>query len=252
MSTTALLVEILIIGFEVILWMLLIVNLLAPESVGRWLDRSGNNALVEAGALAAAAYVLGIVADKTAKWIVETSSQADLFTFKPETPEAHNGNQEESATASKADLRKSDSASLLERLLRPRAPALEPEVVGQTLEAYAAVVTQKGEPMSDLLYGRSKVRILRASIFNVPIIVLGLAGAAMITELQDLQLYSLLLAAAIGLAGLVLALLLARYFNWLYCYNLWLYRVRLTYFYDSLQPPAPGKSGQKAKGGPGD
>jgi hypothetical protein len=226
-STTALLVEILIIGFEVGLWMLLFINLLDPKLIHCWLDQSGGNALVEAGALLAGAYVLGIMADKTAKWVVEESRLAYLFLFDPVLiPE---GSPEKRWPGNEA------VRTVLERLWRPDARAVQskrPTAADRPssyLEQYAAVVKGSQDFMSDLLYGRSKVRILRASIFILPLIALT-ATIAWVRSYLGFEGAQIWLAVLGGAGGLFLSVVAARYLIRLYCYNRWLYRYRLDYF----------------------
>lgn len=235
MSTTALLVEILIIGFEVTLWLILGLALLpGPRWILPLLGLDNRNAFLAAGALAAAAYVLGIVADKTAKWIVEESSLCCCFRFRSKNPAEQKVSPEKCASLGWM-------AAFLERLLRPYEAVTEdggPKT--DALEKYAQVVMKVGEPMSDLLYARSKVRILRASIFIVPLIILFAAANCMLALLRLPDESAPVLGTwtlpgwtgivAVAVLGPAVALLLARYFNWLYCYNLQLYRDRLDDF----------------------
>jgi hypothetical protein len=235
MSTTALLVEILIIGFEVVLWLLLLASLLQLDLIS-WPSSTSNNALVQAGALAGATYVLGIIADKTAKWVVEESSLAYLFHFHP--PLLGADEPDEKKWPANPRVR-----GYLERLLRPDARTVGGKRPAATarpspyLQQYAAVVAKSGDFMSDLFYGRSKVRILRASIFLLPLIVFTATAvwAAGTWRGQETYLWRALVAIA---GGLLLAPLVARYAIWLYCYNRWLYRYRLDYFFRATDDAA--------------
>lgn len=168
MSTTALLVEILIIVFEVTLWLLMIANQVDAGLLDRWFRAASGNVLLQARALVAVAYVLGIMADKTAKWVVEESSVAYLFHFDP------------------------------------------------VLVGYTAVVSASKDFMSDLLYSRSKVRILRASIFTLPLIIVtaGLGWIHTYPDTLDTGFWPAVLA---GVAVPLLAAVAARYLIWLYC-----------------------------------
>lgn len=242
MRTTALLVEILIIGFEVCLCLLVVLAILPNKAwICALLSLSKDNAFIAAGALAAMAYLLGIVADKTAKWIVESSRLCYLFQFKPRPTLEQ---QEESlpcrASQERGKLHES-MAPLLQRLLQPYA-VKPPEnvLLDETRGKYSRVVLKANEPVPDLLYARSKVRILRASIFVLPVIsLLGTIAAVDSTLPPNNQPERWLAAVLIAAVGLVLTLALARYINWLYCYNLSLFRQNLDHFHARILETRP-------------
>ena len=78
-------------------------------------------------------------------------------------------------------------------------------------------VVHHGESMAELLYVRSKVRILRASTFMLPLIIL--FGVGVLVRQNDLELY----------LWLVVGFVLLRA---VYLYNEWLYRARLYHLYE--------------------
>ena len=221
MSTTALFVELVVIGFEVLLCLLLLSFMFVglPDLPHWWLDTLKAYALLVTGGLFALVYILGIVMDKSAKWVVEDSSLAPLFTFKPDQPSAK---QEQIA---------SRRFAYLNRWLRPDKPKSankDHEDRLANLRRFAYLIAHNGEPMSDLLYVRSKIRILRASLFNIPLCILVASALISIRLIEKQQVAWVALTIVVGV---FLAAVLLRFINWVYCYNQWHYGQRLEFFY---------------------
>ncbi len=195
MSTTTLFIELLIIGLGVCVWLVLLVSSLIGVN---WLDRLINSGIKEYAGLVTAfvfaiAYMMGIVVDKFAKWIIEESGLCkwlrnweDQLNRIWQKKNATNGNK--------------------------------------FLKKYADIIVDKGDPMSDLLYGRSKVRILRASIINMPFITI--SGIIFLFVNSKGQLWWL-----IAIVGSAFTLLII----YLYFYNDWLYQRRLQSFHNALK-----------------
>jgi hypothetical protein len=212
MSTTALFVELIVIGFETALWLLFLALIFIPLPAIRTpcSETLGDFALLLTALLLSCVYTLGIIVDKAAKWTVEHSPLAGLFAFRQGSTTSPGG----------------ERYPVLIRWLQPGPPHVPR--ASESLRQYAFVIARNGEPMSDLLYGRSKVRILRASIFNVPMMILAAAG------LGAFRLTAEGAPAARGLViltGVIMALLSLRFINWTYCYNRLLYNRRLSLFF---------------------
>jgi len=77
--------------------------------------------------------------------------------------------------------------------------------------------------MAEFLYVRSKVRILRASTFMVPLIIL--FGVGVLVRQNALELYWWLVGGLAFVVGFVLL-------RAVYLYNEWLYRARLYHLYE--------------------
>ncbi|NIS83509.1 MAG: hypothetical protein GTO14_25675 [Anaerolineales bacterium] len=185
MNTTSLFVELLIIGFEVVVWLVLFLG--AATGSLTWiacLFKTFKNFEVLLTALVfALAYFLGILVDKIAKWLMEESPPGKRL------------------------------QKYIDRSISQPRPFQK---------MYADVMVQEGEPMSDLIYARSKVRILRASILNLPLIAL-FVGLFMEQISQPETWWQLWVIAGIG------ALLTGLTF-FVYLYNQRLYRGRLRLF----------------------
>jgi sterol desaturase/sphingolipid hydroxylase (fatty acid hydroxylase superfamily) len=100
----------------------------------------------------------------------------------------------------------------------------------KTHEKYAYIMIRKGQPMTDLLYARSKVRILGASIINIPMITLA-AMFCMWTYFKILVRWMNISLMVTFLNGVVLTFL----FSWLYVYNEVLHQNRLERFYEATK-----------------
>ncbi|MGD8791064.1 MAG: hypothetical protein PVF47_00820 [Anaerolineae bacterium] len=141
MATTTFYVELLIIGFEVCTWLVL---LLASRLGIRWLVALPTNlkdyALLVTLLTFGLAYLLGIIFDKVAHFLVGTHRSYIQTLIGRQT-------------------------------IRNVAKEKEDDV----RQIYARVVTEEGQTTSQVLYGRTKVRILRASVLNVPLIALAAA-----------------------------------------------------------------------------
>jgi hypothetical protein len=147
MATTTFYVELLIIGFEVCTWLVL---LLASRLGIRWLVALPTNlkdyALLVTLLTFGLAYLLGIIFDKVAHFLVGTHRSYIQTLIGRQT-------------------------------IRNVAKEKEDDV----RQIYARVVTEEGQTTSQVLYGRTKVRILRASVLNVPLIAI---AAALFISLQ--------------------------------------------------------------------
>lgn len=186
MATTSLFIELLIIGFEVLFGLVLLFSWVTGSTY--WLTTLAGGfkdySLLGTALVFAIAYLLGIIFDKSAKWLIEESLPGKRL-------------QE----------------------------VINQEKLGfdDFQRMYAKVVVQKGEPMSDLLYARSKVRILRASIISVPLITI--SGILFLLRTPSHRLWWL--PVIIGGFSTVLA-------RWGYIYNHRLYRHRLELFFAQL------------------
>lgn len=198
MSTTALLVELLVIGFEVWIWLLLLIATIMDNpgqliNFGHQIQSAG---LLIVVFLLSVAYIFGIIVDKTMKYFIENSSLARFF-----------------------QVRSFDSQVEDSDLYRVA-----------MLQQYAYVVVRDGDVMSDLLYGRSKVRILRASIPLFPLI--SLTVVLLLARHTPLGQSGWPLGLLLGI-GLIVSLLVLYITTWLFRYNSWLYQYRLKFFYDA-------------------
>jgi hypothetical protein len=193
MSTTTLFVELLIIGFQACVWLFLVASsTIGVNSINFITAKFDRYPALTTALVFALAYVLGIFFDKLAKWLIEESRLGRSL------------------------------QSLKDRMANPNKNALR----DLYQEKYAYIMVRKGQPMSDLLYARSKVRILRASIINIPLVTL----AAMLCMHTYLKIPSKLIYASLAVTfvdGFVLTLL----FAWLYAYNEVLHQKRLQLFY---------------------
>jgi hypothetical protein len=194
MSTTTLFVELLIIGFQACLWLFLVVYSTIGVNAINFLDGKFSKYPTLTTALVfALAYVLGIFFDKMAKWLIEESwFGRGLQSYKARIASHHR--------TTRCD---------------------------KNREKYAYIMVRKGQPMTDLLYARSKVRILRASIINIPMITL----AAMLCMYAYLKIPPKWISISLivtFLDGMILTIL----FSWLYVYNEVLHRERLELFYE--------------------
>lgn len=144
MSTTTLFVELLIIGLEVCLWLVMLVSLILRDA--SWLivliGRFKGYPVPATIFVLAGAYLLGIVLDKVAHFFIGYERLTELL--EPERFER---------------LRTWLEAKPLEDDDHPRM-------------LHARLMVKTGEMGGDLLYARSKIRILRASVLNVPLITI--------------------------------------------------------------------------------
>lgn len=194
MSTTTLFVELLIIGFQACVWLFLVVNsTVGVNSINLMATKFNKNPALATALVFALAYVLGIFFDKLAKWLIEESRLRRY------------------PKSLKKQITEADENS---------SPPSQPQ------EQYAYIMVRKGQPMADLSYARSKVRILRASIVNIPLITLAaiLYMGTYLTIAAEWKLFSL---GVMALDGFVLTVL----FAWLYAYNEVLHQKRLKLFH---------------------
>jgi len=197
MSTTTLFVELLIIGFQACLWLFLVVcSAIGLNSINFIAGKFSSYSTLTTALVFALAYVLGIFFDKLAKWLIEESWFGRSLDSVKNRIACHHRNTR-----------------------RDKNP-----------EKYAYIMVRKGQPMTDLLYARSKVRILRASIINIPLITLA-AMLCMGTYLKIPPNWIKLSLAVTFVDGIVLTLL----FTWLYAYNEVLHQERLQLFYEAAE-----------------
>ena len=194
MSTTTLFVELLIIGFQACVWLFLVVcSTIGVNSINFIADKFSEYPTLTTPLVFALAYVLGIFFDKLAKWLLE---------------ESWNG-------------------GCLKSLKRRIGTCNRNERRDEYQEKYAYVMVRKGQPMTDLAYARSKVRILRASIINIPLITLAVM-LYMYSYLKNIPDKWILISLGVTfLDGIAVTLL----FIWLYAYNEVLHQERLQLFY---------------------
>ena len=197
MSTTTLFVELIIIGLEVCLWLILGVNLIVGNSgwFANLTSKFGNNAVLATIIVLATAYLFGIVIDKIAHFLIGYERLDQLLQPKHYKDGSH---LESLANWLRAWL----EAKKIERKDHPRM-------------IHARSLIRSGEMGGDILYARSKIRILRASVFNVPLITLLAAGQLCCHNRQ----YLLVLAIGVVLTGLVI-------FAYLYTQRLYNRRLR--------------------------
>jgi hypothetical protein len=160
MSTTTLFVELLIIGLEVCLWLILGLMVIVDDS--SWLShlagKFSGNAVLSTIVVFAVAYLVGIVIDKIAHFLI--GYERLLWLLRPEHFE---------------------SGSLGQRYARRLSAWLAADDIedrDHPRMIHAQIMSQSGELGGDILYARSKIRILRASVINVPLIALFAAYAA--------------------------------------------------------------------------
>lgn len=196
MNTTSLFVELLIIGFEVVVWLALLLGTITGSMawIRDLLKVFKDFAALLTALVFALAYFLGILVDKIAKWLVEDSG-----------------------------LGKRLQKAIARSIPKPR----------HVHKDYARVMVREGEPMSDLIYARSKVRILRASIINVPLMAL-FSGLLAWSKPGSDTWRPLLVAMGIG------ALLTGLTF-FVYVYNLRLFLRRLQLFSKEVSRKPEGK-----------
>lgn len=142
MSTTTLFVELLIIGLEVCVWLVMLVSLILGDSI--WLTalagRFKGYPVPATIFVLAGAYLFGIVLDKVAHFLIGYERLTELL--------------------------KSKRFERLKQWLE--AEKLEKEDHPRMI--HAKLMVESEEMGGDLLYARSKIRILRASALNVPLI----------------------------------------------------------------------------------
>jgi hypothetical protein len=148
MSTTTLYVELLIIGFEVLVWLAMLLDVASEQvDVMKLFGETKTDVpgLLQTALVLGLAYLLGIMVDKFAKWLMEDF--CDWLIGRRRVKR----------------LREWWSKLLcqLRCILCWNPDKQKPDA---NLRTYAYVVINEGEPMSDLLFVRSKVRILRASV----------------------------------------------------------------------------------------
>jgi hypothetical protein len=180
-ETTTLYIELLIIGFEASLWLLLLAFSIpgADKLSGSLKDLPLGSGLLVVGFALASAYLLGIVFDKVAHRLLGANRE----------------------------------------LLRRRLDDItEERDDADSRWIYARFMVHEKRAVPDILYARSKVRILRASVLNVPLIAI--AGALFLGR-QRIQLWWLVLVVGMGLWILVC---------FAYVYTQGLYRRRLLRF----------------------
>ncbi len=198
MSTTTLFVELLIIGFQACVWLFLVVSsAIGVNSINFMATKFDKYQALATALVFALAYVLGIFFDKLAKWLVEESWIGCCLKSLKHRIATRNRNE-------RCDKYQRDKYQ----------------------EKYAYVMVRKGQPMADLSYARSKVRILRASIINIPLITFAaiLYMGTYLTIAAEWKLFSL---GVMALDGFVLTVL----FAWLYAYNEVLHQKRLKLFH---------------------
>jgi hypothetical protein len=197
MSTTTLFVEILIIGFQACVWLFLVISSTVGVNSINFIDaKFSKYPAITTALVFALAYVLGIFFDKLAKWLLEESLV---------------GGRLQSLKGSIEDRNKNDRRK--EHQIK-----------------YAYIMVRKGQPMTDLLYARSKVRILRASIINIPIITA--AAILYMSTLSKIPAKWIPISLVVTfLDGIAVTLL----FTWLYAYNEVLHQERLQLFYEATK-----------------
>lgn len=208
MKTTALFVELLVIGAIASIWIALFIikGFNQPEFDRVYCFISGNKFIMTAIAIPVV-YTIGIIFDKMAKYIFLI---CDVF-----------------MTNVILGKRKLDH---FHQILEPF--WLEKWQPKMEIERYADIIVNKGDPMTDLLYGRTKVRILRALVVSLPFITWALStflanGLACQIGIPK----SLLEIYQVAIVGGILCILSI----FLYFYNSYLYRLRLNSFADSLK-----------------
>jgi hypothetical protein len=148
METTSLYVELLIIGFEVCAWLgLLLAKFSSAGRLSSLPQGVGNFALLATLLLFGVAYLLGIVFDKIAHFFFGAQRHYLESVLKGDV-------SDQVAKEEETDHR----------------------------QIYARLMVKEGRAASEVLYGRSKVRILRASVINVPLIAV--AAAVFLDQLE--------------------------------------------------------------------
>ena len=141
METTTLYVELLIIGFEVIAWLgLFLASLIDVRRLAVLPEKLEAYSLLVTLSLFGVAYLLGIVFDKITHFLFG---------------------------AQRGYLKKLLHGDICNRV--------EEEPDEDHRQIYARIMLDENRAGSDMLYGRSKVRILRASVINVPLITVAAA-----------------------------------------------------------------------------
>lgn len=149
MQTTTLYVELLIIGFEVYIWLgLLLVSFTPISWLTSLLKKFDSYAFLVTLLVFGLAYLLGIIFDKIAHFLVGAQR------------------------------------SYLHRLFHGAIGGeVEEEDDEDYRQIYARILVKEKRAGSDMLYARSKVRILRASVLNV--ILIAVAAAVFLSELES-------------------------------------------------------------------
>ena len=198
MSTTTLFVELLIIGLQACVWLFMVVySTIGVNSILIAAEKFGKFPALTTALVFALAYVLGIFFDKLAKWLIEESWIGRcLQSYK-------------------------DRLEIRNKYIKRR---------DKNPKNYAYIMVRKGQPLTDLLYARSKGRILRASIINIPMITLA-AMLCMYTYLTIPPKWIQISLIVTFVDGIVLTLL----FSWLYAYNEALHQARLKLFYKEMK-----------------
>ena len=197
MSTTTLFVELLIIGFQACIWLFLVVSsTIGVNSINFIAGKFSKYPALTTALVFALAYVLGIFFDKLAKWLMEESPIGRYPQSLKDQIAKRNNNKHRH----------------------------------KYQKEYAYIMVRKGQPMTDLLYAGSKVRILRASIINIPMITLA-AMLCMYTYLKIPAQWIHISLAVTFLDGVAVTLL----FTWLYAYNEVLHQERLELFYKAMK-----------------
>lgn len=144
MSTTTLFVELLIIGLEVCLWLVMLVSLILGDAswLGELVNQFKGHPVPATISLLAGAYLFGIVFDKVAHFLIGYERLTELL--EPERFE----------------------------WLRTWLEAKKIETKDHPRMIHAKLMAKTGEMGGDLLYARSKIRILRASVINIPLITI--------------------------------------------------------------------------------
>jgi hypothetical protein len=192
MSTTTLYIELLIIGFEVCIWLGLLISLVLKDSCFAWLaELTGvfkDQSVLLLAAAFGVAYFFGIAVDKVARFCFGYDKLLALF-----------------------------QCAKLERLrIWLEAKDIEDETHPSMI--YAQIMVNTSGVTGELLYGRSKVRILRASVLNVPLIAI---TAALFLRSSEMAKWWLAL-----IVGLILTAIVAA----IYLYTIHLYNRRLERF----------------------
>ena len=160
MQTTTLYVELLIIGFQVYLWLGLFLASLPGLRWPALPEKLEDYALLVTLLVFGLAYFLGIVFDKAAHFLVGAQR------------------------------------GYLRRLLRAHTSnTVEEEDDEDHRQVYARILVKEKQATSEMLYARSKVRILRASTINVLLITI--AAAVFISSQREAQWWPVVLAGLI-------------------------------------------------------
>jgi hypothetical protein len=204
MNTTTLFVELLIIGFQTCFWLSFLISLAIEDHHFNWLvqlaNDFGNQSLLVAVAVFGIAYTLGVAVDKVAHFLVDLKL---LEYFKGRFESFR---------------RWLEANEDLEQDSNPRM-------------MYAQIMSNTADMTGDVLYARSKVRILRASILNFLLITLTAAAFLAVNDVRVPWLNDVRISWLVLVAGLLSTLLFAL----TYLFTIHLYNLRLRRFKYYLQ-----------------